>query len=319
MPIFVAALIVFSMMSMMAGRVYADDVIVVDGLAYRIDQYGVAELIGIDDENGKAINKMTGELTIPGFIPDHRVKIGPLALSKLPSGIHSVIIENGVEQIMNQAFYCNAELTSVSFPSSLIVIRKEAFSNCRQLKSVSFAENNVLSKVEDEAFKDCYLLKTVSFGNIKNWCGIQCRVFEGCYYLKEVTIPWRLTFIGEGAFNECYSLTTVHYSGRKAQWKDIRGDGKPSINLVEFNYPPADIISPEGTSIKHLTSAKKAVTVKWKKQPAMLLGSHINGYQIRLATDTKFTRNKKTVTAKGYKTVSKKVTCFSRRLDPDGS
>jgi hypothetical protein len=139
MPIFVAVLMVFTMMPMMAGSVYADTEIVVDGLAYRIGPTEDAELIGIDDENGKAINKMTGELTIPGFIPDHRVKIGPLALSKLPSGIHSVIIENGVEQIMNQAFYCNAELTSVSFPSTLRRIGKEAFSNCFQLKSVSFA------------------------------------------------------------------------------------------------------------------------------------------------------------------------------------
>ena len=36
--------------------------------------------------------------------------------------------------------------------------------------------------------------------------------------------------------------------------------------------------------------------------------SRITGYQIQLATNKKFTRNKKTVTVKGYKSVSKKVT-----------
>ena len=36
--------------------------------------------------------------------------------------------------------------------------------------------------------------------------------------------------------------------------------------------------------------------------------SRITGYQIQLATNSKFTKGKKTVTVKGYKKVSKKVT-----------
>lgn len=36
--------------------------------------------------------------------------------------------------------------------------------------------------------------------------------------------------------------------------------------------------------------------------------SRITGYQIQLATDKNFTKNKKTVTVKGYNKVSKKVT-----------
>ena len=35
--------------------------------------------------------------------------------------------------------------------------------------------------------------------------------------------------------------------------------------------------------------------------------SRITGYQIQLATDRKFTHNKKTVNVKGYRKVSKKV------------
>jgi len=35
--------------------------------------------------------------------------------------------------------------------------------------------------------------------------------------------------------------------------------------------------------------------------------SRISGYQIQLATDKKFTKNKKTVNVKGYKKVSRKV------------
>ncbi len=36
--------------------------------------------------------------------------------------------------------------------------------------------------------------------------------------------------------------------------------------------------------------------------------SRITGYQIQLATDKNFTKNRKTVTVKGYKKTSKKVT-----------
>jgi hypothetical protein len=66
-------------------------------------------------------------------------------------------------------------------------------------------------------------------------------------------------------------------------------------------------INPKGTSIKHLKKAKKAVKVKWKKQSVRMSKSRISGYQIQLATDNRFTRNKKTVTVKGYKKASKKI------------
>ena len=36
--------------------------------------------------------------------------------------------------------------------------------------------------------------------------------------------------------------------------------------------------------------------------------SRISGYQIQLATNSKFTKNKKTVTVKGYKKTSRKIT-----------
>ena len=67
-------------------------------------------------------------------------------------------------------------------------------------------------------------------------------------------------------------------------------------------------INPKGTSLKKPAKAKKAITVKWKKQGAKMSTSRITGYQIQLATDSKFTKNRKTVTVKGYKKVSKKVT-----------
>ena len=67
-------------------------------------------------------------------------------------------------------------------------------------------------------------------------------------------------------------------------------------------------INPKGTSLKKPKKGKKAITVKWKKQSKKMSKSRVTGYQIQLATNKKFTKNKKTVTVKGYKKVSKKVT-----------
>ena len=45
------------------------------------------------------------------------------------------------------------------------------------------------------------------------------------------------------------------------------------------------------------------MTVKWKKQ-----ATQTTGYQIQYATDSKFTKNKKTVTVKGASATSKTIT-----------
>ncbi|HAM16168.1 MAG TPA: hypothetical protein DCP91_10025 [Eggerthellaceae bacterium] len=68
-------------------------------------------------------------------------------------------------------------------------------------------------------------------------------------------------------------------------------------------------INPKGTSIAKLTKGKKTGTVKatWKKQPTKMSKSRITGYQVQLATNKNFSKGKKTVTVKGYKSLSKNV------------
>ena len=66
-------------------------------------------------------------------------------------------------------------------------------------------------------------------------------------------------------------------------------------------------INPKGTKLKKIKSAKKAVVVKWKKQAKKMSKSRITGYQIKLATNKKFKKNKKTVNVTGYKRKSTRV------------
>ena len=63
-------------------------------------------------------------------------------------------------------------------------------------------------------------------------------------------------------------------------------------------------IKPAKPTIQAPKAAKKAITVKWKKGKK----AQVTGYQVMVATNSKFTKNKKTATVKGYAKVSKKVT-----------
>lgn len=75
--------------------------------------------------------------------------------------------------------------------------------------------------------------------------------------------------------------------------KPTKNAKKVSGNWVDSKYKKA--------SISKLSKGKKAITVKWKKV------STIKGYQIQLATDKKFKKNKKTVTISKQKTTVKKL------------
>ena len=66
-------------------------------------------------------------------------------------------------------------------------------------------------------------------------------------------------------------------------------------------------INPKGTKLKKPKKWEKAIKVKWKKQSAKMSKSRITGYQIQIATDKKFTKNKKTVNVKGYRRTSKTI------------
>ena len=61
------------------------------------------------------------------------------------------------------------------------------------------------------------------------------------------------------------------------------------------------VSKPKSTNTKKIKAAKKAVSVEWKKV------SGVSGYEIQLATDKKFKKNKKTVTIKKQKTTKTTV------------
>lgn len=93
---------------------------------------------------------------------------------------------------------------------------------------------------------------------------------------------------------------TVSYSGNISV-------GKASAKItLKGNYSGTKTlnfeINPKSTELASISSAKKSVTAKWKKQ-----STQTTGYQLQLATDKSFSKNKKTVSVSNNKTVSKTV------------
>ena len=106
-------------------------------------------------------------------------------------------------------------------------------------------------------------------------------------------------------------LTASDYTVTYA--KGRKNVGKYAVKVtLKGNYSGSKTvyfkINPKGTTLATSTAASKAITVKWKKQSAKMASTRISGYQIQVATNSKFTKNKKTVTVKGYSSTSKKVT-----------
>ena len=106
-------------------------------------------------------------------------------------------------------------------------------------------------------------------------------------------------------------LDKINYTVTYASGRKNVGKYKVTVKLTG-NYVGTKAvyfkINPKGTTLGTLKAASKAVTVNWKKQTAKMSTKRITGYQVMLATNSKFTKGKKTVTISGYSKASKKVT-----------
>ncbi len=96
--------------------------------------------------------------------------------------VTSVIIEDGVTTIGDEAFFHNSSITSVIMADSVTTIGKSAFDYCHNLTDLSIG--NGVTTINDEAF-------------------------ISCSDLTEITIPKNVTYIGKRAFADCYSLEKI--------------------------------------------------------------------------------------------------------------
>lgn len=179
-----------------------------------------------------------------------------------------------LKNIYNYAFR-NTALTKFSFPSSEneITVAKQLFFGCNSLKEIYVSESvlsnldqalmaaPVLEKVEIAATNESYgvdselpLISTPSGNSIiyfftaldgkntevvipEGTLYIEASAFKNQVYLTKVTIPSSVLEIGQGAFQNCFSLKEVKFEGTSALQSIGNGAFNSCTSLTTINLP----------------------------------------------------------------------------------
>ena len=167
--------------------------------------------------------------------------------------IKSVVIEYGVNNIMEQAFSVCWNLKSIEISNSVTSIGRHAFQFCTRLTSINIP--NSVTSIGKYAFTSCSRLESVVIPN--SIISIEDRAFQFCRSLTSVTIPYSVTQIGYGAFGFCKKLLSINVDKNNINYKSINGvlytkDGYTLIcypNAISGSYSiPDGVISIESSS-----------------------------------------------------------------------
>ena len=140
--------------------------------------------------------------------------VGKRAFSK--SALKMVRVSEGVETVMDGAFFDCANLETAYLPNSALSIGAFAFELDGALKSVKFPPN--LRSIGKGAFRGCGALAELELPESVEGLSpeerglfIESEAFSGCASVKQVALPEGLTTFGDRAFTGCSSLVDVQF------------------------------------------------------------------------------------------------------------
>jgi hypothetical protein len=158
----------------------------------------------------------TGTLALTGIIiPNGVTTIGDGAFIGCTS-LTSVTMPNSVTSIGEEAFV-ECSLTSITIPNSVTSIGKWAFEDCTSLTAINVNSDNTAYSSQDGVLYNKNKTAIIQYPKGKTGAytipnsvtSIGERAFRDCTSLTSVTIGSGVTSIGRGAFWECTGLTSV--------------------------------------------------------------------------------------------------------------
>ncbi|WP_288312458.1 leucine-rich repeat domain-containing protein [uncultured Eubacterium sp.] len=282
-------------------------------------QYKIPDGVKSIEQNCFSYSTNLKKISIPNSVKT----IGYGAFSN--SGIVDLVIPDSVNLIEGDPFYSCENLKTVKIGNG--VTRIEAFQNCENLESIEFGNSvEYIGGAYGENLKTVVLPKSLK--------QIGSNTFENCYNLKDVYYSgnesdWDKIQIGSG--NDGLFIAQIHYNSSPSKQPDVTPnpggstgggsttpapapggstgggggftpaptpedtdkkdeDQKPETKPAQPTTPTDMTKKPASVKVNKTLAKKKALVVYWNKIV------DASGYQIQVATDKKFKKNKKTIT-----------------------
>ncbi|MGN0483862.1 MAG: leucine-rich repeat protein [Lachnospiraceae bacterium] len=181
----------------------------------------------------------TGTLRISGNGAIPEASDTTMPWEKLGDKVRTVVLEEGITEIGSCSFY-DCKMKSISIPSSVKELKRQAFTDCPNLIEVQFSEG--LITINKNAFLNCTKLEKLTIP--KSVSVIGDKAFNNCIRLKEITIQNSDTEFGEFVFRECCSLQTVRLPDETSQLGE-RMFWSCSA-MTSFHIPKSVTVIPKG-------------------------------------------------------------------------
>ena len=268
-------------------------------------------------------------------IPNSVTSIGNWVFRDCTS-LTSVAIPTSVTSIGDGVFYCCESLTSIevsnnneNYSSTDGVLfnknKSELITYPAGKTDSEYAIPNSVTSIGSYAFFDCESLTSVTIPNsvtsIGSYAFYDCTNLANVYYSGSQS-DWNKITIGD--YNECLTNAALHCSStptptpeptptpnpapqpptqptQESTQQAAQQTAQQQSTQNDTTTAQIEVAKPKSVSPKKVKAAKKAISVEWKKV------SGVKGYQVQVATDKKFKKNKKTVTIKKQKTTKTTV------------
>ena len=203
------------------------------------------------DDIGKLLRTMVRDL--PPVTMDRLTTEGE-ELIKCEDNGTSIVVDEGITKINEEAFKDRVQLKSITLPSTLREIGLESFRGCKALESMDIPM--ATERIGESAFRDCVSLKTLcvhndrikigerSFENCTSLTKIDlpdgmtelyAGLFNSCRSLESIKLPESLTILGESAFSDCVKLQKIEMPDFISKIDDLVFSGCVSLSEVKFN------------------------------------------------------------------------------------